>query len=321
MARHIRWGILGAAKFAREYMGPAIHAARGGTLAALATSGSAKIAPFAAFAPGLRHHTGYDALLDDPEIDAVYIPLPNHIHVEWTKKALAAGKAVLCEKPIAMKAEEIDDLIALRDANRLLASEAWMIAHHPQWHRVRNLISSGAIGDLLRVDGNFTFNNPDPDNIRNQAGTGGGALRDIGVYILGGARLATGKEPERIIAAQIDWQAGIDATAHVLAQFPGFVFKGTVSMRAAPWQEMQFHGTEGHIRMPVPFNAQVYGEARVELQRGQHVETWRYPAANHYVLQVEAFNDTLLRGVPWPLPLEFSRGTQAMMDAVYAAAG
>lgn len=271
MGDYVRWGILGAANFAKNHMGPAIHAGRGGALTALATSKPEKAEPFAAFAPGLRVHDSYDALLADPEIDAVYIPLPNALHVEWSRKAAEAGKHVLCEKPIAMQAEEIDDLVAVRQKTSKLIAEAWMVAHHPQFAKARELLQAGEIGDLLRVDSTHSFYNDDMQNIRNQADVGGGAMRDIGVYAFGSIRLITGQEPGEILAAQIDWQNGVDASAHVMAQFPGFLYTGRVSTRAALWQEIVLHGTKAVMRLPVPFNVQVFGEARVEV----HGRGWR----------------------------------------------
>jgi predicted dehydrogenase len=166
---NVRWGILGAAKFAREFMGPALTLAPGGHVAALATSDAAKAEPFRTFAPGLRVHGSYEALLADPEIDAVYIPLPNGLHVEWALKAMAAGKHVLCEKPMAMQSSDFDQLISARDAAGVLAAEAFMIVFHPQWQRARQLLAEGAIGRLWRIDGAFSFNNRDAGNIRNQA--------------------------------------------------------------------------------------------------------------------------------------------------------
>jgi predicted dehydrogenase len=196
MTKPLRWGILGAAKFARDHMAPAIHAARNAELVALATSDPARAAPFAAFAPGLKIHTSYDDLLADTGIDAVYIPLPNHLHVAWTLKALAAGKHVLCEKPISLTAPEIAPIIAARDAFGLLAAEAFMIVHHPQWQRAQHLVQSGAIGAVTHVDGVFTYDNrADPGNIRNKPETGGGGIYDIGVYTYGSARFVTGAEP------------------------------------------------------------------------------------------------------------------------------
>ena len=152
----VKWGVLGAAKFAREHMAPAIHAAKGAELYALATSDPAKAAGFQEFCPGLKLHSSYEALLADPEIDVVYIPLPNHLHVEWTLKALAAGKNVLTEKPIAMTAPEIDQIIAARDASGKLAAEAYMIVFHPQWRRAKELVEQGVIGKVLHVDAPFS---------------------------------------------------------------------------------------------------------------------------------------------------------------------
>ena len=321
MADHLRWGILGAAKFAREYMAPAIHAARGGALAAIATSSRDKAAPFEAFAPGLRIFEDYDALLADPGIDAVYIPLPNAMHVAWSRKAAEAGKHVLCEKPIAMQAEEIDGLIETRDRTGMLIAEAWMVAHHPQYAKARALIEEGALGRIIRIDSTLSFFNDDLDNIRNRPETGGGALGDIGIYAFGAVRLLTGQEPEALLSVEADWLNGVDASVHLTARFPGFLYSGRISMRAAPWQEIVVHGEKAVMRLPVPFNARVFGEPRVELHRADlSVETWRWPRDDHYVLQVEAFNRAVLEGADWPLPLEASRGTQAFIDRIQAAA-
>ncbi|MEL6644120.1 MAG: Gfo/Idh/MocA family oxidoreductase [Pseudomonadota bacterium] len=327
MAEVVNWGILGAARFAREYMGPAIHAAKGARLAALATARAEAAAEFAAFAPDLRVHDSYEALLADPEIDAVYIPLPNHLHVEWTLKALAAGKAVLCEKPLAMRADDFDAVIAARDASGLLAAEAYMIVHHPQWQRARALVQDGAIGRLVHVDGFFAYDNAgDPGNIRNKPETGGGSLPDIGVYTCGSVRFVTGEEPETV-ACDITWENGVDVTAHMIARFPSFRFAATTSMRMHPRQEVTFHGADGILRLTAPFNAQVFGEARLELHRNVHrggaapsVTVERFPGANHYVLQVENFCRSVANGVDYPCPLEFSKGTQAMLDMAFDAA-
>ncbi len=321
MADHVNWGILGAAKFAREHMGPAIHLARRGRLAALATSSPDKARPFAQMAPGLAVHDSYEALLADPGVDAVYVPLPNHLHVDWAVRALEAGKHVLVEKPLAMQAAGFDPVIAARDASGRLASEAYMIVHHPQWQRARALYRAGAVGRLVRVSAAFSYDNrADGDNIRNRAETGGGAVPDIGVYIYGSTRFVTGEEPEAILSAEIRRENGVDVWSHITARFPSFHYSGVVSMRMSPWQEMVFHGEDGVMRLTAPFNPQVYGEARIELQSKDLVQTVeRFPADNHYVRQVEAFHASVLDGADWPCPLEFSRGTQEMIDLVWAA--
>ena len=316
----VRWGILGAAKFAREFMGPALTLAPGGHVAALATSDPAKADAFRAFAPGLRVHGSFDALLADPAIDAVYIPLPNGLHVEWSLKAMQAGKHVLCEKPMTMQAGDFDRLIAARDAAGVLAAEAFMIVHHPQWQRARQLLADGAVGRLWRIDGAFSFNNRDPGNIRNRADMGGGGLRDIGVYVMGGTRFATGLEATDV-RARILWEDGVDVYAAITAKFGDADYVNFTSIRMHPRQEITFHGDEGVLRLPVPFNARVFGEARLELHRGTSTNTERWPAVNHYELQAAAFNRAVLDGSAYPCPLEFSRGTQVMMDAAFASAG
>ncbi|NGM46522.1 Gfo/Idh/MocA family oxidoreductase [Rhodobacter sp. SGA-6-6] len=321
----IRWGILGAAKFAREHMGPAIHAAHGAELAALATSDPAKAEGFRAFCPALRLHDSYEALLADPGIDAVYIPLPNHLHVEWTLKALRAGKHVLTEKPIALKAEEIDAIIAERDRTGLLAAEAYMIVHHPQWQRAKEWLQAGEIGTLRHVDAAFSFNLTDAGNIRNRPETGGGSLRDIGVYTFGSARFVTGAEAVAM-EARVVRENGIDTYALVFGTMAGngraFTYHSTTSMRLYNRQVVTFQGDRGMIRLEGgPFNANVNDMAEVELHvQGNRVTVDRFPAAPQYRLQVEAFGRSIRDGAPWPCPLEFVRGTQRMMDMAYEGA-
>lgn len=319
----LRWGILGAANFAREHMGPAIHAAHGAELAALATSDPAKAAGFLAFAPHMTVHHSYDALLADPSIDAIYIPLPNHMHVEWTLKVLAAGKHVLTEKPIAMQASEIDQIIVARDKTGLLAAEAYMIVHHPQWQRAKAWLEAGEIGQLRHVDAAFSFNMTDPNNIRSKPETGGGSLRDIGVYNFGSARFVTSSEAVDI-SARILREGGVDTHAQVAGIMDGphgrFTYGSMTSTRLYNRQVVTFQGDKGMIRVEGgPFNANVNDIAEVELHRnGNTVLIERFPTANHYVLQVEAFGRSVRDGVAYPCPLEFVRGTQVMIDTVFA---
>ena len=322
MEETVSWGILGAANFARAQMGPAIHAAKRAELTALATSSPEKASGFAAFAPAVRLLDSYDALLADPDIDAVYIPLPNHLHVDWTLKALAAGKHVLCEKPLTLAAAQFDPVIAARDKSGLLAAEAFMIVHHPQFVRARDIVQGGGIGRLRHVDAVFSYFNDDPDNIRNRRDAGGGGLPDIGVYTFGAARFVTGEEPEQIDHARIDYENGVDVFATVAAQFPGFTYSAVVSTRLSPRQEITFHGDKGMLRLTCPFNSDVHDIARLILDDGSRtVTTERFPGVNHYVLQVENFGRALRDGADYPCPLEFSRGTQAMMDMVFTAGG
>ena len=325
MQKPVRWGILGASNFARDFMSRAIHAAEGAELVALATSDASRANGFLAFCPGLRLHTSYEALLADPGIDAVYIPLPNHLHVEWTLKALAAGKHVLTEKPIAMQAAEIDAIIAARDAGGLLAAEAYMIVHHPQWIRARQLVEDGAIGTVKHVDAAFSYNLTDMDNIRARPETGGGGIRDIGVYTFGCTRFVTGAEPKDL-SARVIMEHGVDVFAHVVGTMEGpmgrFTYGSMTAINLYNRQVVTFQGDKGMIRLDGgPFNANVNDVAQIELhQNGNAVVTERWPAANHYVLQVEAFCRSVTTGAPYACTLEFARGTQAMIDRVFAVA-
>ena len=320
----VNWGVLGAAKFARDHMARAIHEAEGARLHALATSDSTKADGFRAFCPDLEVHASYEALLTDPEIEAVYIPLPNHLHVDWTLKAARAGKHVLTEKPIALRADEIDALIAARDATGLLVTEAYMIVHHPQWQRARMLVQDGAIGRVLHADAHFSYDNrADRGNIRNRPETGGGSVPDIGVYAYGSVRWVTGAEPVAL-KSRIIRENGVDVTTQVWADMEGpsgrFTYGALTSMRLPPRQEVVFQGEKGLIRMTAPFNAGLFGEAQLHMFRpgaADHVE--RFPGVRQYRNQVEAFCRTVREGAPYLWSLEDAKGTQAMIDRIFAS--
>ncbi len=325
MVKVLNWGVLGASNFARKQMAPAIHAARGARLVALATSDAGKARGFTAFCPDLRVHDSYQALLEDPGVDAVYIPLPNALHVEWAQNAARAGKHVLVEKPIAMTAAEIDDLIALRDDTGLLIAEAYMIVHHPQWIRARELVQSGAIGTVEHAEAVFCYDNrADRANVRNDPALGGGGIRDIGVYTYSSVRFATGAEPIDLLA-RIRTENGVDTWAQVVGQMDGpsgrFTFSAMTSMRLSPRQEVVIQGDRGQMRLTAPFNPGIFGPAELDLRRPdgtRTIETW--PQDNQYILQIENFGCTVQEGAVYPCPLEFSRGTQAMIDRVFDVA-
>jgi predicted dehydrogenase len=289
----IRWGILGASNFALGHMGPAIHAAKGADLVAVASSSAEKVRPFQAFAPQVHHIASYDAMLADPQIDAIYIPLPNHLHVEWALKANKAGKHVLVEKPIALRANQINPLIAARDASGLQLAEAFMIVHHPQWLRARDWVQSGEIGRLRHVDAAFSFYNDDPANIRNRAETGGGSLPDIGVYTIGSARFVTGAEPADL-SARLIRENGVEVWAQISAVMRGanssFTYQSITTTRAYNRQVVTFQGDKGMVRLEGgPFNANVNDLAAVELhQGGNRVTIERFAPVNHYGLFMAA---------------------------------
>jgi predicted dehydrogenase len=321
--RKVRWGILGAAKIAREWIIPAIQLSRDGVVAALASRDSAKGDTERARFNIAHSHDSYESLLGSSEVDAVYIPLPNTLHVEWTLKAIAAGKHVLCEKPLAMRAEDIDQLIAARDKSKLVAGEAFMVVHHPQWRKVRALLAEGKIGRLRMVQGCFTYNNKDPNNIRNRKELGGGALRDIGVYPLVVTRFATGQEPKHAVARiELDPAFGTDRFAACSLDFDDFLLSFYCGTQAARRQQMTFHGDLGWLQLDTPFNANVYDMARIKFRANESevYEETIFPGANHYQLLIENFNAAVLGQAPLEFPLEGSRANQRGIDMIFAAA-
>lgn len=312
----LRWGILGAARFAREHMAPAIAAAPGARLVALASrSGQSGAGPFRSLAPDLVVHESYSALLRDPDVDAVYIPLPNNLHHEWTLRATEAGKHVLCEKPMAMHAAQIDELSDARARSGRLVAEAFMIAHHPQWRVVCEWLHSGSIGELRHMQATFGFNNEDrPGDIRNNAELGGGALRDLGVYVLGATQLIGAGQPDWV-EVRMRLESGVDTLSLVRAGFEGLTLDASVSMRLAPFQQVTFLGSRGWIRMNAPFNAEVYGDTSLELRRPDgSLEVRRFNQARQYGLQLEAFHRSVHESRAFPWPLERSRAVQAIID-------
>ena len=318
----IRWGILGTAKIAREQLVPAIQAANNGVLSAIASrsqeSADAFAKPF-----GIPHAFGsYDAMLASDEVDAIYIPLPTSQHVEWTLKCLNAGKHVLCEKPIALRAGDIDQLIEARDRTGLVASEAFMVTYHPQWLKVRALISSGAIGTLRHIQGSFSYFNTDPGNMRNKLELGGGGLPDIGVYPTVTARFVTGMEPLRARASITrDPAFGTDIYANCQYDFGAFDMSFYVSTQMAQRQTMAFHGDKGFIEVTAPFNAELYEAMDVLLHDQGHskVDKFAFRKVNQYQEEVQALGQKIEGKDVAIFELESSRANQAAIDALYAS--
>jgi len=317
-----RWGILGNAKIARDWVIPAIQVSRTGKLVALASRDREKAMEVCERFSIAQLHDSYEGLLAAPDVDAVYIPLPNTMHVEWTQRAVAAGKHVLCEKPLAMRAHEIDGLIEARDRSGLVVGEAFMVAHHPQWEHVRSLIASGRIGRLRMVECSFSYYNTDSNNIRNRRELGGGALRDIGLYPVVATRLVTGQEPVSA-SARIEWTRvfATDKLAICLVDFDGFHLSFYCATQAARRQHIAFHGENGWIRLDAPFNAGVYDQARVivRLNDVSGTEEVIFPQANHYLEMVENFGDAVQGRAALRFPLESSRANQRVIDMLFEA--
>ncbi|MCP1198930.1 Gfo/Idh/MocA family protein [Notoacmeibacter sp. MSK16QG-6] len=319
----LRWGVLSTAKIGREHVIPAICAADDNVLSAVA-SRDAEAARTLADRFGAPHaFSSYEALLDSDQVDAVYIPLPTAMHVEWAEKSARAGKHVLCEKPIALKASEIDRLIATRDETGVLISEAFMVTYHPQWHKVRELIEGGAIGTLRQVDAAFTYFNRDAGNMRNVPELGGGVIPDIAVYPTVTTRFATGKEPQRI-SATVDFDPGFgtDRYASVRADYGSFEQSFYISTQMAQRQTIAFHGDKGFIELTAPWNSNLYEGDEVRLHNQDHRKTdiFRYTGIDQYRLEIEAFGKAIETGEREPIfSLEDSVKNQRVIDAIYRA--
>ncbi|RWQ80271.1 MAG: Gfo/Idh/MocA family oxidoreductase [Mesorhizobium sp.] len=317
-----RWGVLSTAKIGREHLLPAMVEAENGVLSAIASRDLSK-ARALADRFGAPHAFGsYDELLASKDIDGVYIPLPTAQHVEWTAKAIQAGKHVLVEKPLALDARDIPPLIKLRDAKNVLVCEAFMVVYHPQWIKVRELIANGAIGRLRHVQGAFSYYNVDPANMRNQLDLGGGALPDIGVYLTVSTRFSTGKEPLRVQATiERDKTFGTDIYSSIRADFGDFELSFYLSTQMAARQVMVFHGEKGFIEVLSPFNAGIYDHHRIELHNQKHSEAqvFRFPGMQQYRLEVEAFARAAQGGTDRVFTLEESVLNQKVIDAIFRA--
>ena len=237
-------------------------------------------------------------------------------------KAADAGKHVLVEKPLALKAEDIAQVIEARDRNGVVVSEAFMVFYHPQWAKVRELIAEGAIGRLRHVQGAFTYFNKDPANMRNKPELGGGGLPDIGVYPTVVTRMVTGKEPVRLQARVArDAEFGTDVYASVKADFGAFEMSFYVATQMAARQVMTFHGDQGWIEVATPFNVRIYGDDQVTLWNQNHTQAtvFRFPDTRQYRLEAEAFARAA-GGESVPVfALEDSVKNQKMIDAIYRA--
>ncbi|RWD59975.1 MAG: Gfo/Idh/MocA family oxidoreductase [Mesorhizobium sp.] len=317
-----RWGVLSTAKIGREQLLPAIVDSENGVLSAIASRDLSKASALADRF-GARHAFGsYEELLASKEVDGVYIPLPTSQHVEWTAKAIEAGKHVLVEKPLALDARDIPPLIKLRDEKKVQVCEAFMVVYHPQWIKVRDLIAGGAIGRLRHVQGAFSYYNVDPNNMRNKLDLGGGALPDIGVYPTVSTRFSTGKEPLRVQATiERDKTFGTDIFSSIRADFGDFELSFYLSTQMAARQVMVFHGEKGFIEVFSPFNAGLYDHHRVELHNQNHTEAqvFRFPGTQQYRLECEAFVRAAQGGKERVFTLEESVLNQKVIDAIFRA--
>jgi predicted dehydrogenase len=268
----------------------------------------------------------YEELLADPNIDAIYNPLPNPLHVPWTTKAAEAGKHVLCEKPISLTAAEARTLLDVRARTGVKISEAFMIRSYHQWLRLRELIDEGRIGELRAVSGFFSYFNMNPDNIRNKAEIGGGALYDIGCYMIHASRYAFAQEPTRVVGAiDRDPQMKTDRLTSALMEFPSGHAIFTCSTQLIPYQRINFLGTHGRIELEIPVNAPPDRETRIFIDAtgdltGSGITVETFPISDQYTMQGDAFAKAVFEDAEVPVTIEDSIGNMAVIDAIFRSA-
>lgn len=322
----IRWGVLGAAKIAVEKVIPAMQRSECCDVVAIASRDDAKAAGAAAALGIPRSYGSYEALLADPEIDAIYNPLPNHLHLPWTMAAAEAGKHVLCEKPVGLTEAEARQLIEVRDRTGVKIQEAFMVRTHPQWLRAMDICRSGQLGDVRAYVGVFSYFNDDPSNIRNRADWGGGALMDIGCYLIMTSRMIFGEEPRRVMGCiERDPQSRVDTLTSIMLDYPSGHAVGTCSTRLVPHQRVQVFGTRGKLEVEVPFNAPPDRPCRIFVDKrgdvfGAGVETIEIPVCDQYSVQGDLFSRAILDRTSVPYPLEMSVKNMAVIDAVFRSA-
>ncbi|WP_293867786.1 Gfo/Idh/MocA family oxidoreductase [uncultured Alsobacter sp.] len=320
----VRWGILGVAKIATQKVIPGMQGSPLLRIEAIASRDQAR-ADAAARELGIpRAHGSYEALLTDPAIEAIYNPLPNHLHVPWTVKALEAGKHVLCEKPISLTAEEAKLIGEAEARTGRRAAEAFMIRFHPQWIRAREIVAAGTLGEIRAVNIMFAYNNVDPANIRNKADIGGGGLYDIGCYAIAGSRFLLGADPIKVVSLiDRDPVMGTDRLTSGLMAYPGNVqVTFTVSTQCVLRQKVHVLGTKGRLEIEVPFNTLPTRPTRILVDDGRDifdsgVRVEEFPACDQYGLQGEAFSKAIRGEAAWDWPVADAVTNMRVIDALF----
>jgi predicted dehydrogenase len=322
----VKWGVLGAAAIAVKKVIPGMQKGALSEVTAIASRDVQK-AEDAAHKLGIAKAYGsYEELLADPEIEAIYNPLPNHLHVPWSIQAAEAGKHVLCEKPLSLSVEEAKTLLAARDRCGVKIGEAFMVKTHPQWVRTHDLIRHGVIGDLRAIVGAFSYFNRDPKNVRNKAEWGGGGLMDIGCYPIMTSRWMFGAEPLRVAGvAENDPEFGVDRLTSAVMEFRSGHAVFTCSTQMVPYQRMQFLGTKGRIEIEIPFNAPNDRPTRIFIDDGRDVfgggiRTETIPICDQYTLQGDAFSRAIREAGEVPVPLEDAIGNMSVIEAIFRSA-
>jgi predicted dehydrogenase len=324
--RKVKWGILSTANIGTRKVIPAMQLGEWSEVHAIA-SRDLKKAEKAAETLGIpRAYGSYEALLEDAQVEAIYNPLPNHMHVPWSIKAVEAKKHVLCEKPVSLSVAEAKTLLAARDRAGVLVGEAFMVRTHPQWVRTLGLIRTGRIGELKAIIGAFSYFNRDEKNIRNVAAWGGGGLMDIGCYPINISRFIYGEEPARVIGLiERDPQFKTDRLASAILEFSSGQATFTCSTQMVPYQRMHFLGTKGRIEVEIPFNAPPDHETRIFVDDGSDLfgasaTPDSFPICDQYTIQGDIFSKAIRGQGEVPVPLEDAIANMAVIEAVFRSA-
>jgi predicted dehydrogenase len=317
----VRWGVLGVANIAVKKVIPAMQRGELTEVVGIASRDPAR-AWAAASALGLPSaYRTYEELLDDPGIEAIYIPLPNHLHVPWTIRAAERGKHVLCEKPIALNATEAATLLEARDRYGVMIQEAFMIRTHPQWIAAVDSARDGTLGRVQSIIGHFSYHNVDRANVRNMAGIGGGGLLDIGCYLIHAGRWIIGREPLRVSSLiEKDPELGIDRLTSMLIDFGDAQMIGTCGTQMASAQRIHILGEKARLEIEIPFNAPADRPCRIFMDDGRSPRTMEFPACDQYTLQGDAFSRAIRTRTGQPLALEDSVANMRTIDAIFRAA-
>jgi predicted dehydrogenase len=323
-ARKTRWGILGVAKIALEKVIPAIQAGASGEVVAIASRSLAKAQAAADRLHISRAYGSYEELLADASVDAVYIPLPNHLHVPWSIRALEAGKHVLCEKPIATSAAEAETLIEVAARTGRLVQEAAMVRTHPRWLGAREIVRSGRIGELRSITAFFSYFNESPTNVRHDPAMGGGGLLDIGFYPVTLARFLFEAEPVRVVGAlEIDPRFGVDRLASAILEFARGHAIFTCSTQLMPHQSADILGTRGRIAMEIPWSMPHERPSRLVVEaidRPGQLDEVSFAACDQWGVQCDLFCEAIATGRPAPIPIEDAVANMRVIDALFRSA-
>lgn len=320
--RKIRWGVLSTANIGLKKVIPAMQRGEHCEMVAIASRSleSARVAAKGLAIP--KAYGSYEDLLADPEIEAIYNPLPNNLHVPWSLKALEAGKHVLCEKPLALTSAEAQTLVdAAKRYPHLKVMEAFMYRHHPQWQRARRLVQAGEIGKLRTIHSFFAYFLLDPQNIRNRADVGGGGLMDIGCYNISLSRFIYNREPVRVCGiVEYDPQFKTDRLASGLLDFREGTATFTYATQLVPYQRVNIYGTEGRVEIEIPFNAPPDRPCKMWHQRGAEIDEIVLDICDQYTIQGDLFSLAILDDTPVPTPLEDAVANMKVMEAVLESA-